>query len=912
MATAFKRALLAYSLSLCSAIPSSGPERPFALDRRLVSSFGSQGINLWMLHNNPLGEKKCGSGEQRVFQGGKQYPAHYFEQPLDHFDKSANKTFGQRRVRLGRFWVNTDYYEPGGPVFVLDGGETSGEDSLWATSDTPIRRLPFLQTGILSILANATKGLGIVLEHRYYGKSVPVNDLSTDSLRWLNNAQALEDSAHFIANVKIPGLDHNVTAPETKWIYYGGSYAGARAAHMRVLYPDLVFGAIASSAVTHATIDYWEYADAVRRTADPVCVAHLQTAVQAVDDVLSTRILAPVLKSWFGLGGLASDQDFVSVLMTPVGYVQGQNWDSAVGSDEWSRFCVALGRGGADRILGAVRVPAVVSNLARWIREARRTEGIDLGLTVLEQEIVSRCPKSQSVEQVGLDSGTISNATGRHKISINEPGSRMAGVDIPSGWAGCERRVLRRFCLGVHRVGGAPPSRAYPSIVSRRLTLEYTSAICRQAFPAGAHFSVPAWPNVSVVNSLGDYGLAADRLAFIDGDEDPWLPATPHSPHAEARVDTVARPFKLIRTGVHHYDENGAASEPENIQEIHQEETEFVPGAPYVFKRPASRPFDEHPSISPQYISTLASDAATLSPAQDASVPASKRGRKRNDNLPPNRARDVQRAFRARRTAHLQELEHRVEVLETENYRLRQMLSLPPSDRQPLGRGPTGRDPGKLLPKLAPNDSPPEHYSDRSTPSPPASSVSHHPGWAGLQAANWTPGGEHYMPNIGDDQVSRTSSGSSSPYPHAVNYDYANGRHPLPHRSDSLMLPPSAASPGFGNGGATPRDGMLGFPSNSGFASPAPSGVNPSLPPHSHSNATLLLNPLPASNRIVPNFLSSGAGSPTYLSRRSVNDLGAGFPPRSNSLGSVGINGPGYGSGPSGGRLQLSSPSPIN
>ncbi len=33
---------------------------------------------------------------------------------------------------------------------------------------------------------------------------------------------------------------------------------------------------------------------------------------------------------------------------------------------------------------------------------------------------------------------------------------------------------------------------------------------------------------------------------------------------------------------------------------------------------------------------------------------SSKRGRKRNDNLPPNRARDVQRAFRERRAAHLQ------------------------------------------------------------------------------------------------------------------------------------------------------------------------------------------------------------------------------------------------------------------
>lgn len=32
---------------------------------------------------------------------------------------------------------------------------------------------------------------------------------------------------------------------------------------------------------------------------------------------------------------------------------------------------------------------------------------------------------------------------------------------------------------------------------------------------------------------------------------------------------------------------------------------------------------------------------------------SSRRGRKRNDNLPPNRAREVQRAFRARRAAHL-------------------------------------------------------------------------------------------------------------------------------------------------------------------------------------------------------------------------------------------------------------------
>lgn len=51
------------------------------------------------------------------------------------------------------------------------------------------------------------------------GKSIPVRDFSTDSMRWLNNAQSLEDSAQFIANFKWNGTD--LSAPKTKWIYYG-------------------------------------------------------------------------------------------------------------------------------------------------------------------------------------------------------------------------------------------------------------------------------------------------------------------------------------------------------------------------------------------------------------------------------------------------------------------------------------------------------------------------------------------------------------------------------------------------------------------------------------------------------------------------------------------------------------------
>jgi hypothetical protein len=58
--------------------------------------------------------------------------------------------------------------------------------------------------------------------------------------------------------------------------------------------------------------------------------------------------------------------------------------------------------------------------------------------------------------------------------------------------------------------------------------------------------TVPKWPNVTVVNALGDFDISHSRLAFIDGEIDPWRPCTPHSRYAQPRKDTLKRPFKLI------------------------------------------------------------------------------------------------------------------------------------------------------------------------------------------------------------------------------------------------------------------------------------------------------------------------------------------------------------------------------
>ncbi|KAF8586289.1 peptidase S28 [Ramaria rubella] len=486
-----------------------------------------------------------------------EFPPRYFTQPLNHFD-SSNYTF------LQRYWVSTRHYQKGGPVFVLDGGETSGED-----------RLPFLDTGILDILAEATNGLGIVLEHRYYGTSIPVANFSTDSLRWLNNAQSAADSAHFMANLKVDGINETIASPSRPWIYYGGSYAGARAAHMRVLYPSLVFGSIASSAVTHAALYNWEYTDLIRNYTDPACREAIDYSIGAVDRLLSRDLTRIWVKSLFGLRGLRQDQDFASILQSPFGSWQSMNWDPTVGSTKFHNFCHALvgtkPHGWGDVVVKHLNVAELqtlgnvypvdypVDSLAEAVNNERFHFALFNYARYIRENVVSRCPRDMTVEEC---------------FGTSDPTS-FQNTSVSSTW----RAWTFQVCTEWGYFNTAPPDPNHPTFQSRLLDLEYVSRICRLAFPPGEHFIVPSWPNVTAVNALGDFDIAADRLAFVDGEIDPWRPATPHSDYASPRNDTILRPFKLIPGGVHHWDENGlrdSEQEPADIQKIHGEEVEFV------------------------------------------------------------------------------------------------------------------------------------------------------------------------------------------------------------------------------------------------------------------------------------------------------------------------------------------------
>ncbi|KIK97898.1 hypothetical protein PAXRUDRAFT_824481 [Paxillus rubicundulus Ve08.2h10] len=473
-----------------------------------------------------------------------EFPEQFFTQPIDHTEPSQG-TFKQR------YWVNTRHYVPGsgGPVIILDGGETNGEG-----------RLPFLDTGIVEILANATGGVGVILEHRYYGTSIPVSDLSTDNLRWLNNDQAAADSANFMANVKFEGVYEDLTAPNTPWIYYGGSYAGARAAHMKVLYPDLVFGAIASSGVTHAALSNWEYYDIIRKAADPICSAHIENAIKAIDALLEVPHLRQLIKGLFGLQGLEHDDDFASVIEGPLSAWQAKNWDPEVGSGRFDEFCEALSKpivgamhsaalpvGHEDRLLtlwDEHKVDFSILNYAQWIRENQ----------------VKRCVDTEA---------TVEECYGTYDDD------KFTDTSLDQEW----RLWLFQVCTEWGYFFTAPPDPEHPRIVSKLMTMDYATKICRQAYPPGKYFTVPPMPNVTAVNALGDFAIAADRLAIIDGEVDPWRPCTPHSDYAEDREDTILQPFKLIPDAVHHYDEYGLrdiTAEPPEIQQIHYEMIAFV------------------------------------------------------------------------------------------------------------------------------------------------------------------------------------------------------------------------------------------------------------------------------------------------------------------------------------------------
>ncbi|KAJ2695779.1 hypothetical protein H4R19_005812, partial [Coemansia spiralis] len=227
---------------------------------------------------------------------------YYFDQMVSHTDGSQ-ATFKQR------VFANADYYTPGGPVYLLNSGETSASPA-------------YLTAGEPYTLAKATGGLLLIMEHRYYGESYPVSDMSGPSMRFLTVNNALEDIAHFIRNARPfvkSAIDVDIS-PTSKWIAIGGSYSATLAAWARAKYPNLVHAAYASSAPVLARADFYQYDEVVGQALP--CAPEIAEAVQVLDRILDSgnRTLIDSWKRAFGLQALKDDADFAGALTDQMSY----------------------------------------------------------------------------------------------------------------------------------------------------------------------------------------------------------------------------------------------------------------------------------------------------------------------------------------------------------------------------------------------------------------------------------------------------------------------------------------------------------------------------------------------------------------------------------------------------------------
>ncbi|XP_063763550.1 thymus-specific serine protease [Eleginops maclovinus] len=188
------------------------------------------------------GFRRSNAGQEYTCRQGGVCEELWFTQQLDHFNGADSREWKQR------YFVNEAFYKPEGPVFLMIGGEGPANPA-------------WMQNGTWLTYAEKLGALCLMLEHRFYGKSRPTSDLSTENLRFLSSRQALADLAHFrTVMAEARGLANR------KWVAFGGSYPGSLAAWFRLKYPHLVHASVATSAPVHATVNFPEYLEVVWRS----------------------------------------------------------------------------------------------------------------------------------------------------------------------------------------------------------------------------------------------------------------------------------------------------------------------------------------------------------------------------------------------------------------------------------------------------------------------------------------------------------------------------------------------------------------------------------------------------------------------------------------------------------------------
>ena len=259
-----------------------------------------------------------------------------YEAPLDHFSANNKHTISIR------YWVDdscvdTEKYDIS-PMFVQMGGE--GAASCAPCADG---------------LSKKYKGISVAVEHRFYGKSVPLGGLSTSNLQYLTVDQNLEDTKGII-EILNPHGTHKV-------ITHGGSYSGGTASWFRTQYPETTFASLSSSGVVNAIVDFVQFDESVVTTLKkykkyPACLDNLVGAFDFIDALSSTELQA-LKSSPFNATNLVADIDFFYMVADAVAM--------AVQYGHKEKLCIAMK--GDDKIPASKTVELLATFILEYYGE---------------------------------------------------------------------------------------------------------------------------------------------------------------------------------------------------------------------------------------------------------------------------------------------------------------------------------------------------------------------------------------------------------------------------------------------------------------------------------------------------------------------------------------------------------------
>jgi len=187
----------------------------------------------------------------------------YYQQQVDHATPALG-TFAQR------YYIDESYANGiNAPVFMYLCGEATCDETVF--------------TSTLRTLAQKYHARLVALEHRYYGKSLPRKTFSVTDLKYLNHDNVMSDIVDFEKNMI---HDKQWTG---KWIVFGGSYSAGLAAYYREKYPEMVAGAVASSAPVMPMLTFPEFDEHTTASVGSECAGNMRRVVQDIEFAMSNN-----------------------------------------------------------------------------------------------------------------------------------------------------------------------------------------------------------------------------------------------------------------------------------------------------------------------------------------------------------------------------------------------------------------------------------------------------------------------------------------------------------------------------------------------------------------------------------------------------------------------------------------------